>query len=408
MFTASLAPLPSRLLSCTLADGELIPTWCTAHDLPWLRDLLIEASAFAARPQHELLRRCRASDPDPRAGRKLAVARTVLMRLLRRDRTRDPALGEGPRRRTPAPRTLRRELFAAATRHSRDQALTNVAANHGLSTTALHAMLFADLEHTRTLHWPTPPPTPSDLLLACNRALAQALLRSATSATLTLSGHSRTVLRTAWLLGAHFRVLRHATNTATLRWQPPPHETRAAHRLARLLPVLPWARRFELRARCRWLTHDGTFVVTSHDQLLPGPEPRAFDSQLEQRFAADVAVQAPEWELLREPVPLQRGEQLAFPDFLLRRRGDGEGDGGADGWWIELAGLRDAGALAGKVELLRREARYVLCVPARALPVDLRGHARVVAFARRVDVAAVLACVSVASVSLAASRSAPD
>lgn len=307
-----------------------------------------------------------------------------------------------PARRLPASRTLRRELFAAAALHSRDEALAHVASHHGLSPTALHTLLFADLEHARTLHWPSPPPSPSDLLLACNRAIAQSLLRTATAATLTLSGHSRTVLRTAWLLGAHFRVLRHDTANATLRWQPPPHDARASHRLARLLPVLPWARHFALRARCRWNTHDGTFVLTSHDALLPGPEPRAFDSQLEQRFAADIAVLAPEWELLREPVPLQLGEQLAFPDFLLRRRG------AHDGWWIELAGLRDADALAGKVELLRREARYVLCVPARAVPVELRGHARVVPFARRVDVAALLACVSAASRSLAASRSVPD
>ncbi len=314
-------------------------------------------------------------------------------------------LASAPARRLPASRTLRRELFAAAALRSRDEALAHVASHHGLSPTALHTLLFADLEQARTLHWPSPPPSPSDLLLACNRAIAQSLLRTATSATLTLSGHSRTVLRTAWLLGAHFRVLRHDTANATLRWQPPPHDARASHRLAHLLPVLPWARHFALRARCRWNTHDGTFVLTSHDALLPGPEPRAFDSQLEQRFAADLAVQAPEWELLREPVPLQRGEQLAFPDFLLRRRGGGEGHG--DAWWIEIAGLRDAGALAGKVELLRREARYVLCVPARAVPAELCLHARVVAFARRVDVAAVLACVSAASRSPAASRSGP-
>lgn len=367
--------LPPHSLSYTLTDGELVPGWCTARDLPWLRDLLHEAHAHVGRPRHELLRRWRTSDPDPRAGRLLAAARTVLLTLLR------PA-------RSTARARLRRDLFTAASTRPRADALAHVAADHDVPVATLLDGLFDDLGSARALPWPTPGPTPSDLLLAVNRAIAQTLLRSAHSAVLHLSGHSRTVLRTAWLRGVHFAVHTHGAATTTLHWRPPEHAPQTGRHLAHLLPVLPWARWFELRARCTVGRDAGTLVLTSHEALPPGPEPRAFDSRLEQRFAAAFALAAPDHELLREPVPVRCGDQLAFPDFLVRRRGE------RDGWWLEIAGLRDRGALAGKLALLQREARYVLCVPQRVMTAELRAMARVVPFGREVDVGAVLACLA--------------
>ena len=51
-------------------------------------------------------------------------------------------------------------------------------------------------------------------------------------------------------------------------------------------------------------------------------------------------------------------------------------------WWVELAGLRDPRALAGKVALLERESCYVLCLPRARCPAELAKHARVVPFGR--------------------------
>ena len=360
----------------TPTDGEIVPAWCTARDLPWLRDLLHEARAFVGRPLHELQRRWRTSDPDPRAGRLLASARTVLLAGLR------------GRHRGAGNRALRQALFTAAAARPRDEALADVAARHGLPVDTLLARLFADLGDARALAWPTPAPTPSDLLLAVNRAAARTLLRTASSAELRLSGHSRTVLRTAWLRGVHFTVHTHDAATSTLHWRPPAHGTRSGRHLAHLLPVLPWARWFELRAHCTVGPHRGTLVLTSHEALPPGPEPRAFDSRLEQRFAAAFTTLAPAWELLREPVPVRCGDQLAFPDFLVRRRGE------HGGCWLEIAGLRERGALAGKAALLAQQERYVLCVPTRAATAALRAHPRVVPFRRDVEVTSVLACLA--------------
>lgn len=371
-----MTPLPRHLLMCTFADGELTPVWLTAHDQPWLRDLLLDAEAFVGRPRHRLLHYWARSDPDPRAGHKLRPVRHVLLQALsprfaRRDRSQ-----------------LRCALFtASATGLERDQALAAVAAEFGTAAAAVEHGLFGDLPHERPLQWPAPAWSPADLMLRTNTASAGALLTTATAATLRLRGAARAVLRTAWLLGAHFELLGHhdGGGLAELRWRPAAGDSRAGRRLAGLLPVLPWARRFELRADCHWRTQRGRFVLGHADALQPGPAPTPFDSELERRFAREFAQQAPDWQLLREPVPIACGRTLAFPDFELRRRGSERG------WWLEIAGLRDRAALPGKLALLQQEPRYLLCVPRAACREALPLHPRLLVFARHLAVTTVLA-----------------
>src|SRR5262249_29434495 len=157
---------------------------------------------------------------------------------------------------------------------------------------------------------------------------------------------------------------------------------------ASLVPLLPWARRYELRAQCRVgaaAGADGALVLTTGDPVLPGPEPRACDSGLERAFARDFAAAAPGWSCLREPAPLLLAGQWAFPDFELRERATGRRA------LLEIAGLRDPAALPKKLALLGLARHLLLCLPRRALPPALLGHPRVVAFCRRIDPAAVLA-----------------
>ena len=129
-------------------------------------------------------------------------------------------------------------------------------------------------------------------------------------------------------------------------------------------------------------------MLTARDAILPGPEPRAFDSALERHFANDFLALAHDWELLREPAPLVCGSQLAFPDFLARRRSE------QTGWWIEIAGLRDRSVLPNKLALLAQEPNYVLCLPRHLVPTALLGHAGIVAFTHRVHAEQVLARLS--------------
>jgi len=347
-----------------------VPAWFSDRDRPWLRDLLLEAEAAAGHPLVALEQRWRRSDPDPRAGPRLRVAQHVLRALLRR--------GTGPPRMT----AIRQELFAAAARGvGREQALASVAAAHGRSAAALARELFADLPHERRVVWPQAL-EPAWFSLVANRAIAQSLLVQADAATLFLAGASRALLRTAWLLGTGLALEGMTAGGVSLCWR---RGGAGARSLAALVSLLPWARRYRLRARCTVRDLAGTFVLATGDPILPGPEPRRFDSRLERDFARDFATAAPDWDLLREPFPVAIAGGLAFPDFELRRRAS------PHRWLLEIAGLRDRSVLAGRLALLAAEPRYVLCVPHRLVPSEWAGHPRLVPFSRRVAVPDVLA-----------------
>jgi predicted nuclease of restriction endonuclease-like RecB superfamily len=372
--SVGVGPLPARLLSFTAADGELVPAWLSDRDRPWLRDLLGSAEAAAGQPFAWLQRRWQHADPDPRAGRRAAVAQHVVLALLRAAAA------------VPAVASMRQALFAAAAcAPSRGAALASVAAAFVTTEAAVLASLFADLPPERRLRWPSPPPEPLRVALLANLALAQGLLLHADAATLRLRGASRALLRTAWLHGTALAVQSVDDDGVRFSWRPAADRRRHARALASLLPLLPWARRFEMRAHCRPPGGDGTLVVATGDPILPGSEPRAYDSALERAFARDFAAAAADWQLLREPVPVRVGDALAFPDFELRHRPSGRC------WLLEIAGLRDVAALPAKAALLAAVPRLVLCLPRRLLPAGLAAHPRVVPFTTRVAVVGVLA-----------------
>lgn len=346
---------------CTIVDGEIVPDWLTAADVPWLRELLLVAAAFDGQPLASVRQRWRCDETPPRAGARWRPVLSELQGLLV-GRSRGSA------------KTLRAAVFAAtAAGASRAEALAAGAAVTGGTARDVAAALFADLGDQRVVRWPADL-DPDALRRATNARFARSLLATATAAELTLQGQSRLVLRTAWLHGAHFRC-RHADAAgARLCWRPPPGDGLAGRRLAALLPVLPWARHFVLRAQCAWRGRRGAFVLSELDALPPGAPPSLYDSRLEKALAAALVRACVGWDVLREPVPLAAGDGLAFPDFALSR--------GGESWWLELAGLRDPAALAGKVALLERVARYVLCLPARRCPRELVDHPRVVRFRR--------------------------
>jgi predicted nuclease of restriction endonuclease-like RecB superfamily len=375
VLVAGVAPLPKRLLSYTVADGELVPAWLGDRDRPWLRDLLGEAQTFVGRPIDELATRWRHSDRDPRAGPRQAIATHVLMRWLRRCSTGQSMSA------------VRQELYAlAATGVGRDQALATVARRHACTAAGLAAGLFDDVAGRRAIRWPEPAPEPARLALAANRSLVQGLVVHARSAEIVVHGAARAMLRTAWLLGAGLAVATTDGGVTTMRWRR--DRCAASPRaLAALVPLLPWARRYELRADCEVAGDRGLVVTATGDPILPGPEPRLYDSGLEQRFAADFTRLAPDWQLLREPTAVAVPGGLAFPDFELRSRR------GAGRWLCEVAGLRDPAALPAKLALLAAHERLVLCLPERSVPQELRDHPRIVPFRRRVPADRVLSVV---------------
>lgn len=369
MRIAGVAPLPTRLLSYTAADGELVPAWLSERDRPWLRDLVGDAEAFAGRPVGELALRWQRSEPDPRAGRRWPIAAHVLVHWLRRA-AQNPPMSH-----------LRQQVFAlAAAGADAAQAFATVARRQQLDAAELARTLYADLPHNRIVRWPDPAPDLSHLMWSANLALARGMLRHAVAAEIKLRGAARTLLKTAWLLGVTPTVSTDAAGTTTATWRRG-RNGRATRILGSLLALLPWAERYRLRATCQIGVDRGDLVVGTGDAILPGPEPRLYDSHLERVFANDFRRGMPGWTLLREPAALETEQGLAFPDFELRP------PGGATPWLCELAGLRDPGHLPAKLALLTAHDRLVLCLPERAVPDALRGHARVVPFRRRVCIA---------------------
>lgn len=371
MAIAGVTPLPRTRLSFHNTDGELVPAWLGERDRPWLRELIAAAEAFVGRPFAELAQHWRRRPLDPRAGRRQAAAEHVLSCWMR-----GPASGV-------ASGEVRHELFVlSANGATREQALAAVAARRGIAVEAVCHSLYDDLPQRRPLCWPEPAPEPTRLALAANLAAVRGLLRFATAATLHVHGATRLLLKTAWLHGAVPAVASASPQGTTLTWR---HGDLAAR--VRVLPslvaLLPWAHRYSLRARCELPFERGELVLNTGDPILPGPEPRWFDSGLERAFERDFRRLLPDWQLLREPAALLAGDGLAFPDFELRA------PGGAPSWFCEIAGLRDRAALPHKVQLLAACAHLVLCLPQDAVPDALRTHARVVVFKRRVDAAAV-------------------
>ncbi|MBL8753295.1 MAG: DUF790 family protein [Planctomycetes bacterium] len=344
-----------------LVDGEFVPDWLAAADAPWLRELLLEAAAFDGRPFAALRDRWRQHEVPPRAGARwpwvLAELRAALL----------------PRRGAAAS-AVRAAVFAAvAGGASRAAALAAGAAVGRCAVAAVEAALFADLGDQRCVAWPAGWDVDA-VRRAVNARWARVLLATANAAELELGGSSRAVLKTAWLHGAHFRVRAVDADVARLEWLPAPGDARPGRRLAAVLGVLPWARRFLLRASVRWRGMRCALVLSNLDALAVGAAPAEFDSGVERAFAAALVRECGGWELRREPVPLPIGERLAFPDFALVR--------GAEVWWVELAGLRQRSALAGKLDVLARVERYVLVLPQEKCPVDCLGHARVVGYRR--------------------------
>jgi predicted nuclease of restriction endonuclease-like RecB superfamily len=159
--------------------------------------------------------------------------------------------------------------------------------------------------------------------------------------------------------------------------------------LAELLPHLAWCARFELAATARLRGRLAQVTMVSGDPIFPARAPAPFDSRLEERFARDIARLAPDWDVIREPLPLQAGASLIFPDFLVRHRIHQQRQA-----LVEIVGFWTPEYLTEKLARLREAAprAFVLCIDEEraCAPSELPPGLPVVTFRRRVDAAAVM------------------
>jgi predicted nuclease of restriction endonuclease-like RecB superfamily len=380
--------LPGTLLRHSIEDGLIVPHYLDERDHPWLRCLLDEHERFVGRPRRELDARLDQSLPCESPTGKRAMAAHVMSRL------------SPPR--TPGglpPRKVRAAVFAGAARAEapREEIFADAARALGVSPELLGDALFADLPGERQVVPFAQPVSPGELALRTNLALAQSMMARASDVRVELHGNARAVVRHAKLRGLICAVHPHeAPDAAILDVSGPFTLFRRTHLYGRalggLLPPLAWCHRFRLRASCVIGGKRLTLALATGDPIFPAPAPRAYDSQLEERFARDFRRLAPDWDVVREPEPVPAAGTLVFPDFVLRHRADPERR-----WILEIVGFWTPDYLRRKLEQYRDAGlpNLILCVDADRDCADgeLPPGARVLRFKRRVDARAVLALV---------------
>jgi predicted nuclease of restriction endonuclease-like RecB superfamily len=392
----SQADLPLRLL-----DDRAYVEYLGPQDEPWLRVLVAEMLRFEGRRRRKLAERL--AEPLPCAAPyfKRRAASRVLFRLW--NRAADAAAASGPVGRGVIglrPPAVREALFgaAAASADQRPTVVAEIAAQLGVAPDALEAALFADLPGERPVRAPDPVPTPSEIALHTNLALTQAVVMRAAHVSLRIEGGLRPIVRLAKFRGLICNVAVPAPGAQPRLDISGPfslfrHTLIYGRALAELLPHLAWCARFELAATARLRGRLARVTIETGDPIFPARAPAPFDSRLEERFAKDVARLAPDWDVIREPLPLQAGATLIFPDFLLRHRIHPERQA-----LVEIVGFWTAQYLTEKLARLRaaeRPTAFVICIDEErgCAPSELPPGLPVVTFRRRVDAGAVMRAV---------------
>jgi predicted nuclease of restriction endonuclease-like RecB superfamily len=355
-----------------------------ANDNPWLRVLLAEFVRFEGRRQRDLNRRLQEPFPCPAPWKKLRAATIVLKRLWKSEATSSLI-----------PARARAELFGLAAESSKPRSEVLAIAAHRLNVdqVGLERALFSDLPDERLVRAPEEVPSPAELGLRVNLALAQSVLRRAAAVDLSVYDNVRAVVRQARLRGLICTVIPgRKADSGQLSISGPfslfRHTLVYGRALAELVPPLVRSPGFTLSAKVVLRDERVRFELGSGDPLFPS-KTRQYDSRLEERFARDFAREAPDWDVIREPEAVVADSSLIFPDFLIRHRLDP-----AKRWLVEIAGFWTPDYISRKLASLRaaKIPNLILCIDEerRCSKTDLPLNTQVIRFRRRVDVWKVL------------------
>lgn len=383
--------IPESLLRYSHQDGMILPAYLDHRDHPWLGALLGIYRDYAGKPRRRLNARLLEDLPvsSPIGKRKLAIH--VLNRLT----TARSISGSVSSK-------LRLALFVAAAASNKSSGIPwhvaikcSVARQFEITEEELDATLFADLPSERAVPEVETGLSLAELALRANLALIQGFLFRAAMVEMELSGNSRAIVRQAKLRGLLTTVRNNPVGPAAMLEVSGPFtlfkKTLLYGRsLSELVPLLAWCNRFELRATCylRRGTEQGMLIVRSGDPFLPANPPRQFDSALEDHFAKDFGKLVSDWDLVREPEPLEADGTLIFPDFLIKHRHDP-----MRSYILEIIGFWTPDYLAQKLARLKaaRVNNLILCVDEtlncseQSVP-----GAEVLYFKRRIDARQVL------------------
>ncbi len=383
--------LPADRIHVRILDHEALPVWIGEEDHPWLRALIEDFARLDNHPYREVI--AFLQEP-PRTSSPPAKRRMAIWKLLNLCKRMRPPFDAG---------ALRGALATAAQearnadRFDRTVILAACAVRLGIPADDIERQMYADLPGERRLRVPDPLPDPRSLASGINMALAQGLLQLSSEVILDIFGGARAIVRQVRLRRLLCMVSRAAPSGMRLEISGPfslfRHTTMYGRALASILPLLPWCDRFELTARC--VLRGRAVVVRLHpgDPIAAAEPTRTYDSKLEERFARDFGQLSLDWDLIREPEPVEAGSVLIFPDFAIVHRRDP-----TKRFLLEIVGFWTPEYLKSKLDHLRAMPRIplVLCID-RGLNCsaeDLPSQARIVWFQKRIEVAAVLAAIT--------------
>lgn len=374
--------LAKALLQYHVDGDRVVPHWLDAGDGPWIAEILEVFDDHMGQPWGQWRDRKRRGWTVSAPQGKRAMALAVLERSAR-----------GAKLEGCHPREVRRAVFEAAeaTRCEEDgrrSALEAAARALDLSAEQVERLLFADAPAERIMELREPLPDLPALIDRVNLALVQGLLRQSVRVELALRGNARAVVRQI-LLRRLIAVAR-AEGADGVRIEISGvydlfrRTTLYGRALASIIPILAWCPRYRLEAELSLQGRAAHLVLTDARRFPSARRPAAYDSKLEERFARDVRKQLPEWELVREPVPIEVDGTLVFPDFELRHRSDPVRRA-----LVEIVGFWTEDYLATKTGRLERAGRsdLILCVDEQRCTTarELAPSLRVVPFCKRID-----------------------
>ncbi len=387
--------IPADRIQVMIVGSEAAPAWLGEEDHGWLRALIDEFARLEGRPYREVASFLQEPPRRPSAAGKRRMAISTLLDSCTRDR---PPLDAAALRGTIS---VEAQRARDQDRFDRSKVMAACAHIFGLSADAAEECMFADLPGERRLRLPNPLPDPHALAVRTNLALAQGLLRLSSGITLEIYGGARAVVRQVRLRRLLSTVRRAGADGVRIDISGPfslfRHTTMYGRDLASILPLLTGCERFELAARCLVRGRAVNVHLSPGDPIAVGVPPRPYDSRLEERFARDFGHSSLDWDLVREPEPVEAGGTLVFPDFAVIHRHDP-----SRRFLLEIVGYWTPEYLRDKLEHLRGmpHVPLVLCID-RGLNCsagELPAHACVVWFQNRIEPSAVLAAIETACV----------
>jgi uncharacterized protein len=377
--------LPESLLRYRLIGKKIVPGYLTEQDHPWLRSLINEYERFIGKPRRELFDRLREPLPFECDPWKQKLARHLLEKIT-----------HGSTQSAVRPRLARKTLFEESARLHlpREVIIKKIADQFRITSQELEDSIFADLSAERKVTPPARAPSAQELALQLNLLLAQSLLFRSSLITLEAFGHTRAVVRHAKLRGLICTVHPNPEDSKAILTISGPFSLFKktllyGRTLGEIVPILSWCNSYRLQAEC--VIRDRTYqlIIGSGDPLPPAKEPKSFDSRLEERFARDFQKLAPEWDVIREPEPVNACGTLIFPDFCLQHRRDP-----GHTWVVEIAGFWTPDYLAQKLKRLRdaRIQNLILCIDQEKNCSEhyLPDLAHIVLFRKKIDASKVL------------------